>query len=688
MWPSLQPGSHRLMQYSPILDTSGAVRIAQMLQNMSFIWSQNRMVNAPSGNSFWSIPYVPGAINWIALWVSTRVFDPFFSVSLWIWAGWVLSGLVVYWIAREVGIRFYGAILSGVLVETLPWMREKVMTHIAYVYVCVPLIVILILVKFSKNPSVKLLKLLGLAITLTFFFDLYWFFFNLYLVFCGAVLYRKQLFVVWSTLSKRTQVWLKSGAIGSVVLYVFGYYSIWTRMRGTSSEYRPLQVATLDFIDQFNGSILRYIDFFVFHNFTNRGALSRGTIEDIVNYCGIGVVAFAFFAVFLTPKEQEVNRSILRQVGFFAATCFVLTLPTTINFFQLHIWTPVAAIRFFMPGVRVFSRAGMITEALLCILCVAGFNVLLSQFKQVLLKGILIVVVVAFLILDMNPTGRRFVNDDYNSFSQIHEVLNNTPNVVLLELNPVLNKLYFAPNLSNAPVLNNPLDSKWNESIALQASLGDSNFSSYLQSKDVTHLLVPADSNGDPRWSDKWGSMASINLNFAEPFFSVAANAAGQVPAVLLLVNDIQEPEYCENCVPYNLSWSGVRPNFSSPVRSLAGSYYEDGLDVSWVLEGESPHLKLRSSGAIGKSFRLVVDLNAAFGAEARPQVVNIQTSILTKTVVLNRGAVTRVEIFVKPGEDINFSSFLPCVQPNEIQVGNPDTRKLCWGISNIEVTQ
>jgi hypothetical protein len=46
------------------------------------------------------------------------------------------------------------------------------------------------------------------------------------------------------------------------------------------------------------------------------------------------------------------------------------------------------------------------------------------------------------------------------------------------------------------------------------------------------------------------------------------------------------------------------------------------------------------------------------------------------------------VEIFVEPGEDIYFSSYLPCVQPSEIQVGNPDTRKLCWGISNIEVTQ
>jgi hypothetical protein len=676
------------MQYSPILDTSGAVRIAQMLQNMSSVWSPNRMVNAPSGNSFWSIPYVPGAINWIALWVSTRVFDPFFSVSIWIWAGWVLSGLVVYWIACEVGVHFYGAILSGVLFEILPWMREKVMTHIAYVYVCVPLVVILILLKFSKNPSVKLLKLLGLAIALTFFFDLYWFFFNLYLVFCGAVLYRKQLFVVWSALSKRTQVWVKSGTIGSVFLYVFGYYSIWTRMRGTSSEYRPLQVATLDFIDQFNGSILRYIDFFVFHNFTNRNVLSRGTIEDIVNYCGIGVAIFAFFAVILKPKEQDVNRSILRQVGFFAATCFVLTLPTTIDFFQIRIWTPVAAIRFLMPGVRVFSRAGMITEALLCVLCVAGISVLLNQFRQVLVKRILIMVVVALLILDVNPTGRRFVNDDYNSFSQIHEVLNNARNVVLLELNPVLNKLYFAPNLSNAPVLNNPLDSRWNESIALQASLGDKNFSSYLQFKKVTHLLVPADPNGEPRWSDKWGSMASINLDFAEPFFSVTAHASGQVPAVLLQVNNIQESEYCENCVPYSLSWSGVRPNFFSPVRSLAGSYYEDGLDVSWVLEGESPQLKLRSSGSSGTSFRLAVDLNAAFGAEARPQVVNIKTSMLSKTTVLRRGAVTRVEIFVKPGEDIYFSSFLPCVQPNEIQVGNPDTRKLCWGISNIEVTQ
>lgn len=631
---------------------------------------------------------MPGAINWIALWVSTRVFDPFFSVSIWIWAGWVLSGLVGYWIAREVGVHFYGAILSGVLVETLPWMREKVMTHIAYVFVCVPLIVILILFKFSKNPSVKLLKLLGLAIAITFFFDLYWFFFNLYLVFCGAVLYRKQLLVVWNALSKRTRVWVKFGAVGSVVLYVFGYYSIWTRMRGTSSEYRPLQVATLDFIDQFNGSILRYVDFFAFHNFTNRKVLSRGTIEDIVNYCGIGVMIFAFFAAYLKPKEPAADRSKLRQVGFFAATCFVLTLPTTFSIFQLHIWTPVAVIRFLMPGVRVFSRAGMITEALLCILCVAGINVLLSQFRQVLFKKILIVVVVTLLILDMNPTSRRFINDDYNSFSQIHEVLDDTPNVVLLELNPVLNKLYFAPNLSNAPVLNNPLDSKWNESIALQASLGDSNFSSYLQAKGVTHLLVPADSKGDPRWTDKWGSMASINLNFAEPFFSIAAKATGQFPAVLLLVNKIQEPEYCENCVPYSLSWSGVRPNFSSPVRSLAGPYYEDGLDVSWVLEGESPHLELRSSRFIGKNFRLSVDLNAAFGAEARPQVVNITTSILSKTVVLNRGAVTRVEIFVKPGEDINFSSFLPCVQPNEIQMGNPDTRKLCWGISNIEVTQ
>lgn len=659
-----------------------------MLKSMSSVWSPNRMVNAPSGNSFWSIPYVPSAINWIALWVSTRVFDPFFSVSIWIWAGWVLSGLVVYLIAREVGIHFYGAILSGVLVETLPWMREKVMTHNAYVFLCVPLLVLLILLKFSKNPSVKLLKLLGLAIALAFFFDLYWFFFNVYLVFCGAVLYRKQLFVVWSALKKRTRVLVESGAIALVVMYVFGYYSIWTQMRSAATEFRPLQVAQIDFIDQFNGSILRYIDFFAFHNFTNRNVLSRGTIEDIVNYCGIGVAIFAFFAVISKPKEHEVNRSTLRQVGFFAATCFVLTLPTSINIFQLHIWTPVAAIRFLMPGVRVFSRAGMITEALLCVLCVAGINVLFNQFKQVLVKRILIMVVVALLILDVNPTGRRFVNDDYNSFSQIHEVLNNARNVVLLELNPVLNKLYFAPNLSNAPVLNNPLDSRWNESIALQASLGDKNFSSYLQFKEVTHLLVPADSNGEPRWSDKWGSMASINLNFAEPFFSVAAHAAGQVPAVLLQVNTIKQPEYCENCVPYSLSWSGVRPNFSSPVRSLAGSYYEDGLDVSWVLEGESPHLRLRSFSSSGKSFRLVVDLNAAFGAEARPQVVNIKTSILSKTIVLKRGAVSRVEMFVKPGEDIHFSSYLPCAQASEIQVGNPDTRKLCWGISNIEVTQ
>ena len=80
--------------------------------------------------------------------------------------------------------------------------------------------------------------------------------------------------------------------------------------------------------------------------------------------------------------------------------------------------------------------------------------------------------------------------------------------------------------------------------------------------------------------------------------------------------------------------------------------------------------------------------LHAAYGENARPQVVRIQYGANSMTKTFGAGSGLSVEFMVQTGQQIRLNSDLPCVSPDQIDPNNPDKRKICYAISDLRVVQ
>ena len=95
MSPVLFSKSNTTLASSIDSDINGAYASAQMLKNMTWPWSRNMMLNAPIGESFWSITNLSQALNHIVIWLFTRLMNPFAAVALFEIVGWVLNCIFI-----------------------------------------------------------------------------------------------------------------------------------------------------------------------------------------------------------------------------------------------------------------------------------------------------------------------------------------------------------------------------------------------------------------------------------------------------------------------------------------------------------------------------------------------------------------------------------------------------------------
>ena len=121
MYQVLLPGSMSTLQYSRKLDTSGTIGTALILSRMRFPWSRNFMQNWPQGEPFWNIWSISQSIQWLVLWIMTRIMSPILAVNWYLWLGWCSSGLIVFLIARHFGSSEFGAVCAALFAQMLPW---------------------------------------------------------------------------------------------------------------------------------------------------------------------------------------------------------------------------------------------------------------------------------------------------------------------------------------------------------------------------------------------------------------------------------------------------------------------------------------------------------------------------------------------------------------------------------------
>jgi hypothetical protein len=689
MWPTILPGTGSMMQYSHILDTSGTVAIVQALDRMQFPWSVNVMANAPIGESFWGLSRMVQSIQWLVLWSLTRFCSAILAVNLFIFIGWVLTGVSIFVLSRYLKLSILSATICGVLVQMLPWVREKAMTHVAYVYLCVPIFAILLLFKVQSTPNrVNFSKLFGYLV-LTAFFDLYWFYINIVITFVFLLFSSKLLISAFSKLSSVKKITCLATIPSLVLAMIQLYQYLLDRTSSSVSSNRPFSVASNSFIDIYNGSLLRYINPTTGHLLVEKGLINPPKFsEDFVIYGGAVTVCLAFCAIAFRSMIPLFDRRKLFLVFAVAATCALLTVPTQLTTPFGVFPGPAHFLKFLTPGMRVFSRFGLVTEILICVM--AGFAIDLVRKIRVIpaIKYSAVGILLVTSVLDLNPVSRRFVNSGYEGYSEVRKVLQMSAKPVLVELAPDLDKWYFSPNYADAPRLMTANNRLWDKGLMRNAELGDIAFATYLASRQVSHVLVPVNADGSYSYRRKWGVRPSVDLTFPRDLFREVARVEGNFPAALLEVKASGVDAMCLDCPDVMLNWNGVRQGFYSQNSNDDGRFYEDGMDLSWVHANEFPTMTLTDNALGISNYKIEISILAAYGEKAQTQLLRIGSGSDFQSVLIHAGPATRVTLNATEGVPIVFRSFLPCTIPNIIEPGNPDLRKLCYGISGINVAR
>ena len=685
MWPTLGWGSLTMIQQYSQLDTSGMVRTAQMLSRMPTPWSTNFMLNAPQGESFWSVPALSQSFQLLVQWILVRVVPPTTAVNYWILLGWVLTGFVVYLLAIQVGVPKVFAVFAGISCEMIPWIREQVNTHTSYVFICVPLFVLYASINWLEANSKRNTFWLVSSLSVALLFDLYWAYFSLFIILIVFSINMRKIAIIWNELGLRTKLFVYSVLFLSALTGITAFIASKKTLISSGSLFRPLAVGDIGFIDEFNGSVVRYATPDLFHRFAASSVQKTGTREDVITYAGIIIIGLSAVGLLSFRKIGQLRgKEHLWVIAFFT----LLTIPSKWDIGILEIQTPISWLRFLMPGVRVFSRAGLIVEPLICVFAGLGLYSIVRRLDSQNVKRLILSAATVLVILDFNPSARRFINKDAIQYTEINDSLEKIPNPVIAEFPMDLNKSYFPVHYIDAPKASSLSNGSYSDDLMLAASLGEENLAAYLKSIGVTHIAVPIDPEGNAVLRYKWEARASIDINLDDSRFKMISKSSGKNPAALIEVRASEGDEFCANCEPYRIEWSGAREGFYRFISDGKNVFYEDGQDLSWAHPSDKPKLRVNSVWNNDSTYRLTIHFVAAFGENAPPQVLAISDGKSLRSIELVAGQGTDFQVDLKSGQEVSIQSVLPCAKVSVVDPGNPDARTLCFGISSIRVEQ
>ena len=377
-----------------------------------------------------------------------------------------------------------------------------------------------------------------------------------------------------------------------------------------------------------------------------------------------------------------------RRVFLWVSALFfaLLTLPSQVNVFGLDISTPVSFYRYLAPGVRVYSRGGLIAEALICVM--AGFSIscFTGSGQRNTRRKLAATAIVLLVVIDLNPFGGRNINSDFANYSKIRNELTSVIHPNLYILQPETDPWYFPPHITDVRIIDDPRDRNWDMGIWNAASDGECSFAAWLNERGATHILVPNDVNQRGMYSRKWGMYPSVSLDFEESScFEYQESSDDGVGGFLYRVTSIGQNTFmADNQFP-NLEWSGVRELFFR-TNYDKGVLFEDGRSLSWVIDGEEPKIRIKSESDHVSRYVVTVSLAAAYGENAQPQVIGFKYGEKTEIVRLEAGPPRKFSFELVGSEQLTLKNYLPCTVPSTRDPYNSDTRKLCYAITDVRV--
>jgi len=307
--------------------------------------------------------------------------------------------------------------------------------------------------------------------------------------------------------------------------------------------------------------------------------------------------------------------------------------------------------------------------------------------------------VLVILVCLVNPRGIASGHGDVDSFTEVRSLLSKTKNAKLMYVSSDSDYFDFTGSSKLRKAFAADFALEGISEVLSAASFGDLYFNKYLNSKGITHILVPLSTAQRNRILRKWGVHGNIAINLKAPFFKKKTVTSGEHPVVMYEVAINQQSDFVP--IEYIINWDqSTRVNFYRPVESLreVGFYdyefesnFKDGPTVSWVMademgNAEHPSFEIQTPKSDNELFLLSIEFVAAYGSYAPSQVVTVSSDSWTKGVMVSAGKTGRATFEVRAGEAVTFGNGLPCRRADSFDPASSNGQRFCFGISKITV--
>ena len=679
-----------LLKYPPgtmygtkVSDLNGTIQVATILKEMQFPWSSNMMTSFPNGETFWRWQSFTQLFQNCTLWLLTRLLSPELATICLVITCWWLSGILVYLLSKQIGADRTAAFLAATACQFLPWIRENVLVHISYVAV-MPLLIVYLYIRYIQDKTRRRLLMFFSGFFVLFLFDPYWTQFSLLIaVFFFTYESVRQIRSRKIRIPKRFRHYIAPAIVAIVAcITIFNVTEIFSSFENSdNSSSVKFGISTAAQIDSFEGSLLDYVrPDFKHLLFSYPPKLGTDFVADTINYSGVVILCLAVGTLVFFRRRKTPREVFLIQI--LALFLVVVSLKTTLSYGSIRIPMPSEFLRQVMPGIRFFTRIGLLAEALLC--CLAAVTI--SEIRKKIQgrgRELFAVAVLLLLVIDFNPLSRRDIVPDKLQYSKFESEIDRSERPVLLTV-PMSGRARLDQSYLQIPMWNGFDTLAYLPDINAAADRGIKSFSKYLVSQGVTHVLTVDD---DYPNLQPWDAYPFL-FDLKEPFFDevtegTVSGSYAWYSLHLKLFRVLQTKDdfnfgsitECRNC-----SENGYLAE-----KRIYGDVLSPEVGINWVMKGgASISVTPGLSGVRLVRYKVKVTLIAA-GSESR---VRVRVGSDEKTFRV-RDAIngTAIELTLNGDEKLEFSSMSECPQVVSYNPQSNDQRNLCFGLKNLEIT-
>lgn len=681
MWKLLSPSSTSHLG-AVANDINLTIEEVQALSRMPFPWSPSSFRTYPDSVSFWRIEHLVDVPQKAYFWLMSRLFEPTFIINTYQLLGLFLTGFVVYLLCRRLEISRLIAIGAGVCAQSLPVMRQMMLTGVAANYNAIfPILMIIAILRITDTVSTAR-RLVVIAGTLLGAFVTSAYQFNYtFLIFVIFLLMNLSSLTKWfGALNQkiRLSLTLITVTLGAGI-FVFAEQL----RKKTVNEYgKPYGVYSTDDVMKDVYSLKGYVSPDRFHFFFPG---SKWELEGYSQqYGGLIYTVLAIGAVILLAKAHHRKKAGL--VAVIAIVMVVLSLGR-IQVGGVEIPAVREFLRFVMIGNRRYAIAGLIAQVLIVVLFAYFLDYFSRRHFQRRSRMLVVVIVMLIAFLDVNPASRRVFNTYADRYSDVRFKLNSGPN----------SALYVSPlteSAKNFYVFDYPIFMN-NAEVFANASISDENFAQVLAAKGVRFVLALVNGNNESYISGYIQNSVRFSTVLSPEFFTQVSpditlrntdedgSTERQWKVRLLEVKSIQSERFRS---AYQLAQF-----VSSPILEVADpnidryrvrEEWATAATINFRIEALPSEVNYET----GPEVAMIATLVAPPYSET-PIRISLQSSFGSRQVFVGAQPIT-VRMKARMYEQITISSDSPCPIGDNPQLGALLGRPICFGITDFAILQ